>query len=177
MFLDNLIQFSSAQAVASTTTSAGTYDVTGAGVSVTPNMAGGVTSTSGTLIGFDIGAGDGAQIPEVYWNVTTAFTSAAGASLAIQLQASADSGNNTPALWQTVIQTPPIPVAQLAANTNGQFQVPPVPPGFGEVQPRFYRLNYVVSSSTFSAGAISANLVINPQQSTKIQLYPSNFVA
>lgn len=181
MFFDNLISFAAAQSLTSVstgTTSMTTYDVTGAGVGVAPNMIGGLTSTSGTLIGFDIGAGDGMAIPEVFWNVTTAFTSGANASLAIALQAAPDSGvGNLPGVWTTLVQTNNIPLTALTASSSGQFQVPPVPPGFGLNNPRFYRLNFVINSTTFTAGAISANLVLNPSQAARIQNFPSNYVA
>lgn len=178
MFLDSLVQLATAQPIVSTTTSMFVYDVTGAGVGVAPLMIGGVTSTSGTLIGFDIGAGDGIAIPEVYYNVSTAFTSAANANLTVQLQAAPDSGvGNLPGTFVTIAQSGPVSTASLTASFNGQFQVPPVPSNFGENNPRFYRLNYVVGSSTFSAGNLSANIVLNPSQAQKVQNNPANYVA
>ena len=76
-------------------------------------------------------------------------------------------------------QTGAIPVANLTAGTSGQFQVPEISPdmGFGEVMPRFYRLNYTVATGPFTAGALTSNLVLNPSQATKIQNYPSNYIA
>lgn len=181
MFTDALLALATAQTlsgISTGTTSMFTYDVTGAGVGVAPNMSGGVTSTSGTLIGFDIGAGDGMAIPEIYWNVTTAFTTGGNASLAIALQAAPDSGvGNLPGVWTTLAQTGNIPVTALGATGNGQFQIPPVPPGFGENNPRFYRLNFVINSTTFTGGALTANIVLNPSQAAKTQTFPENFVA
>ena len=182
MFLDDLVKLASAQALSSVsngTTSMFTYDVTGAGVGVAPNMIGGVTSTSGTLIGFDIGEGDGIAIPEVVWNVTTTFTSGSNASLAIALQAAPDSGvGNLPGVWTTLVQTSNLPLTALTTSSGvGQFQVPPVPPGFGEINPRFYRLNFIINSTTFTAGAISANIVLNPTQASRTGTFPSNYVA
>jgi len=179
MFLDNLVQFSTAQAITVTAASASIYDVTGAGSGNAPNMIGGVTSSGNALIGFDIGAGDGIAIPEVYWNVGTTFTAGGAATLTIALQAAVDNGSNAPGTWVTIVQTGAIPVANLTAGTSGQFQVPEISPdmGFGEVMPRFYRLNYTVATGPFTAGALTSNLVLNPSQATKIQNYPSNYIA
>jgi hypothetical protein len=177
MQLDALCQFSSAQAVTSTAASSSIYDVTGAGSGNAPNMIGGVTSTGAALIGFDIGAGDGIAIPEVYWNVGTTFTAGGSATMQIQLQAAIDDGTNHAGTYYTIVETDALPVANLTAGTSGQFQVPEISPdmGFGEAMPRFYRLNYVIATGPMTAGKITASLVINPSQATKIQNYPSGY--
>ena len=178
MFLDNLVQFSSAQAITSTAASTNIYDVTGAGSGNAPNMIGGITSSGNALIGVDIGIGDGIAIPEVFVDVTTAFVSGGGATLTIQLQAAPDNGSNAPGTYVTIFQSAALTAAQLTAGARVEFQVPEVPPTtFGEAQPRFYRLNYLVATSTFSAGALNANLVLNPTNGSKMGNYPSNYVA
>lgn len=181
MFLDSLINFSTAQALTVTAASTNVYDVTNAGAGNAPNMIGGVNASTGAavVIGFDIGAGDGFAIPEVYWNVPTTFTAGGAATLTIALQAAADNGSNSPGTYFTIVQTGALAVANLVAGTSGQFQVPEISPdmGFGEAQPRFYRLNYTVATGPFTAGAITANIVLNPQQATKIGLYPGNYVS
>jgi hypothetical protein len=178
MFLDDLVKLSAAQAITSTAASTNIYDVTGAGSGNAPNMIGGVTSSGNALIGFDIGAGDGIAIPEVFVDVTTAFTTGDAATLTISLQAAPDNGSNAPGTYVTLSSTAVLTAAQLTANASFQFQVPPVPKTtFGQAMPRFYRLNYTVGTGTFSAGALNANIVLNPSQATKIQNYPSNFVA
>lgn len=179
MFLDNLVQLSSAQAIGAVTTnvaSTSIYDVTGAGSGNAPNMIGGVTSSGAALIGFDIGTGDGFAIPEVFWNVTTAF-STAGATLQVKLQAAPDNGSNAPGAWTDIYASKAFSGSELTAGYNNQFQIPPVPSDFGETQPRFYRAVYVTGTASFTAGAVSANIVLNPSQATRIQNYPSNFVA
>lgn len=178
-FQDALTSLASAFAISATT--AGTvFDVTGAGSGNAPSMIAGVNGSTGAAvpIGFDIGAGDGIAIPEVFWTVPTAFVSAGGATMQIQLQAAPDNGSNSPGTYQTITQTSTFTAGQLSANTVGQFQVPSVAPNWiGEALPRFYRLNFVVGTSTFSAGAITASLVLNPSQATKLQGYPGNYVA
>jgi len=178
MFLDDLVKLSAAQAITSTAASTNIYDVTGAGSGNASNMISGVTSSGNALIGFDIGAGDGIAVPSVYVDVSTAFVSAGGATLQLQFQAAPDNGSNAPGTYVTIYESPALTVAQLTANANFQFRVPPVSPTtFGEAMPRFYRMNYVVATSTFSAGNVNANIVLNPTSATKIQNYPSNFVA
>lgn len=178
MFLDSLIQLSTAQAITATAASTAIYDVTGAGSGNATNMIGGVTSSGNALIGFDIGAGDGFAIPEVYVDVSTTFVSAGGATLTLVLQAAPDNGSNAPGTYVTIYQSAVLTVAQLTSAASFQFQVPPIPASiFGEAMPRFYRLNYVVATSTFSAGALNANIVLNPSNGTKLQNYPSNYIA
>lgn len=178
MFLDALVQLSTAQAITVTAASSLIYDVTGAGSGNAPNMIGGITTSGNALIGFDIGTGDGFAIPEVYVDVSTSFVSGGGATLTIQLQAAPDNGSNAPGTYVTIFQTAALTATQLASTASIQFQVPEVPPStFGEAMPRFYRLNYVVATSTFSAGALNANIVLNPSQATRIQNYPANYVA
>lgn len=178
MFLDALVQLSTAQAITATAASTNIYDVTGAGSGNAPNMIGGVTASGNALIGFDIGDGDGIAIPQVYVDVSTSFVSGGGATLTVQLQAAPDNGSNAPGTYVTIYQSAALTAAQLANTAELQFQVPEVPPStFGEAMPRFYRLNYVVATSTFSAGAVNANIVLNPSNGTKLRNYPSNYVA
>lgn len=177
MFLDNLVQLSTAQAITTgTINSTSIYDVTGAGSGNAPNMIGGVTASGNALIGFDIGAGDGFAIPELIWNVGTAFVG--GTSLQIAIQAAPDNGSNAPGTYITIVQTGAILTANLTAGSGGQFQIPEISPdmGFGEAMPRFYRVTYTVVG-TYSGGTISANIVLNPSQATKLQNYPANYVA
>lgn len=183
MWLDNTVTFSSAQSIATSATttlvSTTTYDVTGAGVGVASGMITGVNGSTGATqpVGFDIGAGDGMAIPEVYWNFPAGVNAASTGTLQLQIQAAADNGSNQPLTWYTIAQTSAMTTTDLVINANGQIQVPPVPFNFGESMPRFYRLAYVIATSTFSAGTISANLVLNPSQPTKLQNYPGNYTA
>ena len=176
MFLDNLVQLASAQAITSTAAGTATFDVTGLGAGTVYNgVTGGLSSD---LLGFDIGAGDGIAIPVLYWNVGTAFVSAGGATLQIGIQAAPDNGSGSAGNYQIITETAPMSAATLVANANGQFQIPPVGANWvGEAMPRFYQVEFTVATSTFSAGTMSANIVLNPQTAQKIQKYPSNYVA
>lgn len=181
MFLDNLLVLSNAQTIGAVTTfvaSTSVYDVTGAGSGNAPAMIGGINGSTGAAasIGFDIGTGDGMAIPEIFWNVTTAF-STGGATLQVKLQAAADNGSNSPSTWVDLYASKAFTGTTLVANFNGQFPVPPTPSDFGEAQPRFYRMAYVAGTASFTAGALSANIVINPTNGTKVQFYPGNYIA
>lgn len=176
MFLDNLILLANAQAVTATAAGTATYDVTGLGAGTAYNGITGGLSTD--LLGFDIGAGDGIAIPVLYWNVGTAFVSAGGATLQIGIQAAPDNGSGSAGTYQLITETAAMSAPTLSANANGQFAIPPVGANWvGEAMPRFYQVEFTVATSTFSAGTISANIVLNPQQATKLQKYPSNYVA
>lgn len=180
MFQDSLLTLAGNQAITSTAAGTNVYDVTGVGSGTVPPMITGVLGTTGAAvpIGFDIGAGDGMTIPVVTWEVPTAFVSAGGATLQISLQAAPDNGSGSAGTYQTIVQTSTFTAGQLAANTIGQFQVPKIAPNWvGEALPRFYRLNFTVGTSTFSAGNITAYLNLNPTQATLLQLYPGNYVA
>lgn len=180
MFQDTLLQLANVQAVTSTAAGTVVYDVCGVGSGTVPPMITGVNGSTGAAvaIGFDIGAGDGFAIPEVTWEVGASFVSAGGATLQVQLQAAPDNGSGSAGTYQTITQTSTFTSGQIPANTIGQFQVPPVAPNWiGLPLPRFYRLNFVVGTSTFSAGNITAYLNLNPSQATKLQNYPGNYVA
>ena len=180
MFLDNLVLLANKQAVTSTAAGTATFDVCGVGSGTVPPMITGILGSTGAAvpIGFDIGAGDGFVPPTLYWNVSTAFVSAASATLQIGIQAAPDNGSGSSGTYQIITETAPLTPAQLALNANGQFQIPPVGANWvGEALPRFYQVEFTVATSTFSAGNITANLVLNPSQPTKLQNYPGNYVA
>ena len=179
-FQDALTQLANAQAVTSTAAGTAVFDVCGVGSGTVPPMITGINGSTGAAvpIGFDIGAGDGFAIPEVFWSIPVAFVSAASATMQIALQAAPDDGTGTAGTYVTITETEILTPAQLPINATGQFQVPPVGANWvGEAMPRFYRLNFVVATSTFSAGKITASLVLDPSQATKIQRYPGNYVS
>lgn len=170
-YFDLATQLSSAQAITSTAASTNLYDVTGAGTGVAPAMIG--ANGVNTAIGFDIGSGDGMAIPYLYVVVTTAFVSGGGATLTIQLQAAPDNGSYSPGTYTTLCETQAFIAAQLVAGATIRLPVPPLAPG--EALPRFYRVNYVVVTSTFSAGAVTADILLNPPEGQVGTLYGSNF--
>jgi len=169
MFLDNSLQLSNAQAITSTAAATNTYDITGAGVGNAPAM----TFGNATTYGNDIGQGDGAAAP-IYAIVffTTPFVSGGGATLQVQIESAPDNGSNSPGTYSVISQTAALSVAQL---NSGRPLLLPIPPRtLSEALPRFYTLNYVVGTSTFSAGAITAWFGINPM-TLPFGIYANNY--
>lgn len=179
MFVDTSLAFASyTTPVAITATKdSSVVDLTGAGVGNAPAMIGG--DGANTAIGFDIGQGDGMAIPYLYLTVTTAFVSAANAQMTVTLSGAPDSGTYTEGTYTAYYVSPTFSAATLIAKQQLIVPVPPRPLSGqpGTALPRFYKLTYTVSSSTFSAGAVSAGLVINPPAGLVNTLYPSNFTA
>lgn len=158
MFLDSSLNFSTAQAITATAASTSIYDITGAGSGVAPALVYGAS-----VFGADMGNGDGVAIPYVYVQVQTAFVSGGGATLQFQIQAAIDNGSNAPGTYTTILQTD---VFLSAALTINKLFFMPLPIAtLGQAPPRFYRLNYVVATSTFSAGKITSGLCLNPPSS------------
>lgn len=178
MMIDTSLAFSSwSTPVAITATKdSSLVDITGAGLGVAPAMING-PGAANTAIGVDIGQGDGIAIPYLVMIVTTAFVSAGGATLTVTLNAAPDSGTYTAGSYTTIYTSIAFTAAQLVAGQALVVQVPPrvlsgVP---GEALPRFYKLTYTVATSTFSAGAVSAGILLNPPAFLVNTLYNSNF--
>lgn len=174
-FFDQTLLLSNAQAITATAASTNIYDVTGAGSGVAPSMIFGTTNTTAALPGFDIGLGDGQAIPYLYLTIPTAFVSGGGATLTVQVQAAIDNGSNAPGTYTTIVETGLFTAANLAAGRVLLIPIPPIT--IGESLPRFYRFNYVVATSTFSAGTVTASILLNPPSKLENTLYPSNFIA
>lgn len=134
MILDGLLQFSSAQAITATAASTNVLDM---------------------LNARDMGAAD--PMIQVAVTVGTAFTTANGGTLVVQVQGSADN-----AAWTTYAESRAYAAADLAA---GNRLLPIELPGkaSADALPRYYRLNYVVANA-FTGGTINANLVLDRQQ-------------
>lgn len=162
---------SNAQAVTATVASTGVYDVAGLGVGVaTTNRIG-----NATVFGSDMGGGGPlTSAPQLGVWVTTTFTAGGAATLRVQLEAAVDNGSGSPGTWNIIDQSDDIPVADLTSGTPGQplvsFTVPRKYPGAGA--PRFYRVNYVVTTGPMTAGALSAALLTGIDDVT---FYAANF--
>lgn len=174
MFFDASLNLSSAQAITATAASTNIYDITGAGSGNAPALSIGRATTFGA----DMGLGDGSANPYFVFTVPTAFVSGGGATLTIQIQGAPDNGSNAPGTWTTIVQTQAFTAAQLVANAVTQIPIPPR--AAGEVLPRFYRVNYLVATSTFSAGNMNAFITMSAGsigQFNTAGLYAGNFVA
>ncbi len=174
-FFDAALVFSNAQAVTSTAASTTVYDITGAGSGTVPALVWGTTAA----VGADMGFGDSASRPTVFITVPTAFVSAGGATLQIAIQAAPDDGTGTAGTYYTLAETEALSVAQLATIAAKPFSMPlpPINANYpAGLLPRFYRIYYVVGTSTFSAGKITAQLLLNPPSAINVQ-YPANFTS
>lgn len=167
MFLDNSLNFSTAQAITATAACTTIYDITGAGSGNAPALVYGAS-----VFGADMGNGDGVAVPYVYVQIQTAFVSGGGATLQFQIQAAIDNGSNAPASYTTILQTDAF--AASALTINKLFFAPLPISTLGEAPPRFYRLNYVVATSTFSAGKITSGLMLNPPSSLTAAIQTQN---
>lgn len=151
--LDSSLILSSNQALTVTAPSTGLLDFGGTGVGNAPANYFGV---SNAIFGIDYGIGDGVSPPNLTCVVGTAFTAAGAGTLQVQLQESIDSGapGYTPANWLTIVETPPLALAQLTAGMQiAEFTLPPRAPG--QALARFFRLNYVVATGPMTAGTIA----------------------
>lgn len=169
-YFDNALLLSNAQAITSTAASSTIYDVTGAGSGNAPALIWGTTSVFGTDIG---SAGNGIAQPCVFMVITTAFTTSNSATLQVQVQAAIDNGSNAPGSYTTIVETDAFAAAVLTLGAQLVLPIPKIT--LGEALPRFYRVNYVVGTGVFGAGAVTTDILINPPTGLVSTLYPSNF--
>jgi hypothetical protein len=85
--------------------------------------------------------------------VTSTFTAAGGATLTTQFQ-----GSNDNSAWTTYAEGQAQPVASMTAGAHLLDVNLPRPPA-GAPIPRYLRVNYVVATGPFTAGAVTATLV------------------
>ena len=187
MFLDNSIVFSggvngttgvvTGQSISTSTNvdSTNLVDITGTGVGTLPTRMIGASGLS-TAIGADWGAGEGVAVPYVYITVTTTGTSAN--TLTITLQAAPDNGSGSAGSYTTIYTSKAFTGTAMVAGQALLFPVPPrvtLDTTYGEVLPRFYKLNYAASAA-LTVG-LYASMVINPPTTLTQQQYGNNFVA
>lgn len=175
MFLDTSLLFNSyTTPVAVTVTGdSSIIDLTGAGVGVAPAMVGG---TSGT-IGVDIGAGDGAAIPSINVVVGTAFVGTGNTTMSVSLKAAPQTSatDNSQGTYTTLFVSQAIPVANLTAGSVFNFPIPPITLATGQKPPRFYKIAYTVANGPFTAGTVSAGIVLNQPNIVEGSQFQKNF--
>lgn len=171
MYVDITSVLSSAQAVTVTAVSTAVYDTAGVGVGQPVGNRFGTATNFGQDVG---GGGPLVSGPQLVVSIPTTFTAGGAATLRVQLQAAIDTNNTgTPGTWDTIQQTDDIPVANLVGNAARplvSFTVPDRYPG--QNFPRFYRLNYVVSTGPMLTGAVNAALLTGIDD---VPFYPPNF--
>ena len=135
MILDGYLIFDSAAALTSTAASTNIFDLQNAR---------------------DMGVGDDPAL-KLFCTVTTAFQSTGSSTLDVALQGSTDGST-----WDTYLSLPQIAKSALVAGFRfGNVDWPRVAPG--KSRPRYLRLYYTVGTADFTAGALSAMLVLDRQ--------------
>ena len=105
------------------------------------------TAASENELEFPVGnIGEGSPV-FIYTQATETFTASGDATLTITLQDSADGST-----WADVVQTAPIPKADLVAGDV------PIVVSVPRGTEKFLRLNYTVASGPFTAGKLYAGL-------------------
>jgi hypothetical protein len=174
MILDLNAVLSSSQAITVTAVSTGVYDVAGLGVNVPATNITGLANSATAPMGEDIGGGgpSSASPPQLGVFINTPFTAGGAATMRFQLEAAVDAGSGVPGTYDIIVQSDDIPVADLITSDNPivSFTVPKRYPGQGF--PRFYRLNYLVSTGPMTAGALSAYLMTGIDDNP---IYPANY--
>lgn len=166
--------FSVAQSVTATAPSTNVFDVTGAGAGNAPAMigAGGIN----TALGYDVGAGDGAAIPQVLISFGTCTT--VSGTLTIAVQCAPDNGSYSAGSYVTLMSTAALTGAtQLFAGNSLILPIPALPPGLiaSIGLPRFYRVNYTVGSSI--SVIVNASLTLDAPTLKDVTIYGNNFPA
>lgn len=175
-FTDLTLQLSNAQALNSTTAaSTVVYDVTGAGVGNAINQKVGGGSTY--VFGEDIAVG---RTIYAWFIVTTAFVLASSTpTLTFQVQSAppVSISNNNEGTYTTLVSSAAFNAAALVLGATLILPIAPKLMAPGEVLARFYRANYLIATSTFSAGAVSAYISLEPPSGFVSTLYPNNFAS
>lgn len=160
MILDASSVLSSSQPITVTAVSAGTYDIVGVGVGNPSPGIFGQTFGTATSQSMDIGGGGPlASAPQIDVVVGAAFTAGGAGTLRVQIQSAPDTNNTgTPGTWTTEAQTDDIALANLTAGSQiMRYTIPVRAPG--ATLPRFYRINYIVTTGPMTAGSVSAYMV------------------
>lgn len=172
MILDSFLQFSSAQSLAMAAGSADSTNIIDLGISGLPTSANGGGAR-------DIGTGDDPAL-KILAQVSTTFTSGGAATLAIALQGAPDNGSGSPGSYTTMWTSPTYALATLIAGAQlANIDMPR--PVSGKALPRFLKLVYTVGTATTTAGAVTANIVLDrsdqPMQSNAVLGgYPAGIV-
>lgn len=173
-YFDSLTQFSTAQAITTTADGTNVYDVCGVGAGTAPTMIG--PNGVNTAMGVDIGAGDGAAVPELFITVTTAGTGAG--TITISLSAAPDNGSYSAGTYTALWTSPALVGTALTAGRTIKVPVPPFPQlnsTGATVIPRFYKLTYTVAST--ATASFTAGLLLNAPDNRTPVIYGNNFVS
>lgn len=159
---------STAQAITTSAASTNVFDVTGAGAGNAPNIigAGGLD----TVVGADLGDGQGVAHPGVLFTVTTAGTGTG--TVAFGIEAAPDNGSYSPGTYTRLTTSAAAVGTTLVAGAQIYLPLPPVPSIYSG-RPRFYRAYYDQTGN--GAVSVTASLLMNPPDVKSVKLYGKNF--
>lgn len=143
MLLDGYLLFSNNQALTATADSTNVLDIQNAR---------------------DLGIGDSPSL-KIFVNATAALLSAGSTTLVVAIQGSTDG-----VTWTTMGSTAAIPKATITAAGTRIWSREFPRPIAGQALPRYFKLVYTVAVSDFTAGTVSAGVVLDDQANIQ---YPS----
>lgn len=154
MILDSFLQFTASSVgdlptAATTNVSTNVLDLHMAGIPVLANLQG----------ARDIGVGDDPAL-KLLVQVLTTFTSNGAATLQIALQGATDDGTGSPSSFSTWWTSPVYALATLTAGARLYDMDMPRPPA-GIAIPRFLRMAWIIGTTTMTAGALQAFIVLD----------------
>lgn len=179
--LDQQLQFSSAQAITATAASTNFLDLeTGEKLTTTFTPSPDLIDGNVTYFGEDLGIGRGKGTPRIIVN-TGAAAFLTGTSLQIAFRGAPvnntafASGLRSDLTFAVYIETGAIAVALLTAYARlASFDWPKRK--IGEELPRFVDLNYTVAGSDFTAGTLTADVTLGPDDAQgTLTKYPANY--
>lgn len=156
MILDNLLMFDSPLAPRNLAQVVGTYLSTNI---IDLGINSGIPTSANGGGARDIGIGDDPAM-KLLVQVTTAFVSAGGGTVAVSLQGAVDNGAGAPAAFSTWWTSPIYTIAQMNAGSRLMDMDMPRPPD-GVAIPRFLQMSYGVATATITAGQLVSGIVLD----------------
>jgi len=164
MIIDNQMVFDLNVALTTTRVSTNVIDLQ------SPSIISGQGTTSNQ--GRDLNSGDGIQVPKLYVECLTTFTS--GTSMNVQFQGAPDNGSGSPGSYSTFAETGVIPVANLFAGARiAEWDLPGAPTNYPIA--RFIQLNYVIVGTMATANIYAAIVLSRDEAPQGAGLYFSGY--
>lgn len=156
MILDNLLMFDSPASPRSLAQVVGTYLSSNI---IDLGITSGIPTSANGGGARDIGIGDKPAM-KLLVQVTTAFVSAGGGTVAVSLQGAIDNGAGAPAAFSTWYTSPIYTIAQMNAGSRLMDMDMPRPPD-GVAIPRFLQMSYAVATATITAGQLVSGIILD----------------
>lgn len=105
----------------------------------------------------DLGIGEDTSL-KIFVSTGTALLSAGATTLTVALQGSTDSST-----WTTMVTSPAIAKTDLTAAGSRIWSIDMPRPVAGQALPRYYKLVYTIATGPYTAGTVSAGIVLDDQ--------------